>query len=251
MPVERSDMSFGVSIDGGRIEYALRIAARPCSPSRATPCRRSFCGCCATSIRFNRGAEAAVADGQTDRRTSSRALGLGDGFRRYYLRPFCGAIWSTPEAEVEAFPATLLVRFLRNHGLLGLTGQHQWWTVSGGSRTYVDRLARRLEAGGVRHPRRRSGARRRRATATGVDGRDADGAAPERFDQVVLACHSDQALRLLDRPTRGRAPALGAIRYRANRGGAAPRPRPDAAAPRLLVELGLPLGRRSRRRASA
>ena len=147
-PVERSDMSFAASLDGGRIEYALRdlggLFAR-----RRNAMSPAFLGMLRDILRFNRGAEAAVAEGQTVGELI-RTLGLGDGFRRMYLRPFSGAIWSLPAAEVEAMPAELLVRFFRNHGLLGLTGQHSWWTVSGGSRAYVDRLARRLEAGGVR-----------------------------------------------------------------------------------------------------
>ena len=155
-----------------------------------------------------------MADGQTVGELIA-ALGLGAGFRDHYLRPFCGAIWSTPEMDVDAFPATMLVRFFRNHGLLGLTGQHQWWTVQGGSVEYVRRLAQRLEAGGVRIARGAPVARVVR-TGTGcvvhVEGR-----APEAFDQVVFACHADTSLALLDRPTAGETRLLGAIRTHANR----------------------------------
>ena len=213
VPLERSDMSFGASIGGGRIEYALS-SARALFAQPRNALSPVFLGMLRDIVRFNRRAEATVAAGQTVEELVA-ALGLGDGFRRYYLQPFCGAIWSTPDAEVEAFPATLLVRFLRNHGLLGLTGQHQWWTVRGGSRIYVDRLARRLEAGGVCV---RTGAS---VLSVGRDDTGVDivirGAAPERFDQVVLACHSDQALRLLARPSEAERRLLGAIRYRVNR----------------------------------
>lgn len=213
VPVERSDMSFGASIDGGRVEYALRdMRSLFAQPRNAfSP---AFVGMLRDIVRFNRGAEAAVSEGQTVGGLVE-ALGLGDGFHRLYLYPFCGAIWSTPDAEVEAFPATLLVRFLRNHGLLDLTGQHQWWTVSGGSRTYVDRLARRLDAGGV-GLRTGTPVRAILRDATGVDV-IAAGSEPERFDQVVLACHSDQALRLLSQPSGAETRLLSAIRYRPNR----------------------------------
>jgi len=212
-PVERSDMSFAASLDGGRIEYALRdlggLFAR-----RRNAMSPAFLGMLRDILRFNRGAEAAVAEGQTVGELI-RTLGLGDGFRRMYLRPFSGAIWSLPAAEVEAMPAELLVRFFRNHGLLGLTGQHSWWTVSGGSRAYVDRLARRLEAGGVRLL---PGASVRGVLRDpgGVLVR-AEGAEPERFDQIVLACHADDALRLLADPSPAERRLLSAIRFRGNR----------------------------------
>jgi predicted NAD/FAD-binding protein len=213
VPLERSDMSFGASIDGGRIEYGLRDA-RALFAQPANAVSPVFLGMLRDIVRFNRDAEAAVGEGQTVGGLVA-ALGLGEGFRRLYLRPFCGAIWSTPDAEVEAFPATLVVRFFRNHGLLGVAGQHQWWTVKGGSRAYVDRLARRLEAGGVRL---RTGARACSVLrdAAGVEV-VASGAEPERFDEVVLACHSDQALRLLADPSAAEQRLLGALGYRSNR----------------------------------
>lgn len=213
VPIERSDMSFGASLDGGRIEYALRDArallARP-----ANALSPEFLGMLRDVLRFNRGAEAAVAEGQTVGELGAR-LGLGKGFRRLYLRPFCGAIWSLPDAEVDAFPAELLVRFFRNHGLLALSGQHQWWTVSGGSRSYVERLARHLQVRGVEL---RTGAAVRSVArdAAGVTVATA-GAPPERFDGLVLACHADQALALLAAPSKDERRLLGAIRFRANR----------------------------------
>lgn len=215
VPIQRSDMSFGASLDGGRIEYALRDAralfARPGNALSPT-----FLGMLRDILRFNRAAEASVTEGQSVGALID-ALGLGEGFRRLYIRPFCGAIWSMPDAEVDEFPALLLVRFFRNHGLLGMTGQHAWWTVSGGSRAYVERLARRLAADGV--------ALRTGAPVRGI-ARDAAGvtiatggvgAGAERFDQVVLACHADEALRLLDAPDAAERRLLGAIRFRSNR----------------------------------
>ncbi|PZQ47494.1 MAG: cyclopropane-fatty-acyl-phospholipid synthase [Rhodovulum sulfidophilum] len=213
VPLERSDMSFAASIDGGRVEYALSDARGLFAQPRnmASP---EFLGMLRDILRFNRGAEAAAARAHSVGELVA-ALGLGAGFRRLYLQPFCGAIWSTPDLDVAALPAALLVRFFRNHGLLDLTGQHQWWTVRGGSRVYVERLARRLEADGARLLRG-TPARTVARDATGVTVA-ADGAEAERFDAVVLACHPDQALRLLARPSAAERRWLGAIRYRANR----------------------------------
>ncbi len=109
----------------------------------------------------------------------------------------------------------LVVRPGSTVGLLGLNGHHQWWTVQGGSVEYVRRLENRLARDGVR-------------IETGAPvqavARDDDAATlhfadrpSQRFDQVVLACHSDDALRLLARPTPAEARALGAVRFRPNR----------------------------------
>jgi predicted NAD/FAD-binding protein len=213
VPVERSDMSFGASLDGGRIEYALRdlrgLLARP--RNAVSP---AFLGMLRDVARFNRRAETMVAEVETVGELV-RALGLGEGFRRLYLRPFCGAIWSMPDAEVDDFPATLLVRFFRNHGLLGLRGQHPWWTVGGGSRAYVERLARRLASAGV-DLRRGAPVASVSRDPGGVSVR-ARGAEPERFDSVVLACHADDALRLLVDPGPEERRLLSAIRFRGNR----------------------------------
>ena len=117
VPVARSDMSFGVSMDGGRIEYALRsLPALFAQPRNAA--RPGFLRMLRDIQRFNTAAEAMVDDDPTIGELIG-TLGLGDWFRRYYLVPICGAIWSTPESEIEAFPARILLRFFRNHGLLG------------------------------------------------------------------------------------------------------------------------------------
>ena len=212
VPVSRSDMSFGVSIDNGRMEYALRDLRALFAQSRNVV-RPGFLAMLRDIERFNRLAEGSVRDGQSVGALVA-ALGLGEAFRRYYLRPFCGAIWSTPEVDIDAFPAALLVRFFRNHGLLGLGGQHTWWTVKGGSIEYVRRLAERLMADGVQL---RTGAPVRAVVRTDESVTVvADGAA-QPFDQVVLACHPDKALSILDRPTAAERRLLGAIRSRANR----------------------------------
>ncbi len=212
-PLARSDMSFGVSIDNGRVEYALRSLGSIFA-QRRNALRPGFLRMLRDIDRFNRRAEAVVAEGQTMGELIGM-LGLGDGFRRLYLRPFCGAIWSTPEMDVDAMPAAMMVRFFRNHGLLALTGQHQWWTVAGGSVEYVRRLEQRMKRDGVRircgSPVRvvvRSDA----GCSVYVPGRP-----PEVFDEVVYSCHAGQALALIDRPTPTEKRLLGAIRTCPNR----------------------------------
>ncbi len=147
VPVEKSDMSFGATIDNGRVEYGLRTLGALVA-QRRNFARPGYYRMVRDILRFNARAEAlAVSDDITIDELVDE-LGLGTWFREYYLRPICGAIWSTGTDRVGNFPAKTLVRFFRNHALMSTTGQHQWWTVSGGSREYVSRLSRHLGAQG-------------------------------------------------------------------------------------------------------
>ncbi|MFC2967602.1 NAD(P)/FAD-dependent oxidoreductase [Acidimangrovimonas pyrenivorans] len=214
VPVQRSDMTFGVSLDGGRLEYALRNLSGLFA-QRRNLARPRFWGMLRDIARFNAGAEAAAVSDDMTVDELIAALGLGAAFRRHYLLPICGAIWSTPSGEVGAFPARSLLRFFRNHALLSPGGQHQWWTVSGGSVAYVTRLAARLRLLGVET---RTGCPVRSVIrdAAGAQVRPEGGVA-ERFDEVVLACHSDQALALLADAIPEERADLSAIAYRPNR----------------------------------
>ncbi len=213
VPVEHSNMSFGVSVDNGRVEYALTslraLLARP--GNLANP---QFLRMVRDILRFNANAEAIAQDDTTTIAELVQLLKLGEWFKRYYLMPFCGAIWSTPPEQVRNFPAQSLLRFFRNHALLGVWGQHQWWTVKGGSTEYVTRLQSCLSE---RDCNLRQGTPVqtviRRDTGVTVHS-GAHGA--EQFDQVIFACHSDQALQLLDAPTRHEDAILSDLRYQDN-----------------------------------
>lgn len=214
VPVTRSDMSFGASIDGGRVEYGLGSLSGLLA-QRRNLVRPRFHGMVADILRFGKHAEAAAKDDGKSIGELVEELKLGSWFRDYYLMPMCGAIWSTPVDDVDRFPARSLVRFFRNHALLAGSGKHQWWTVKGGSVEYVRRLQDSLRVRGVRI--------RNNAPAVGLT-RDADGADlciagqdEQRFDEVILACHSDQALAILGADARPAERAhLGAIRYQSN-----------------------------------
>lgn len=213
VPVTRSDMSFGATIDDGRVEYGLRDLSALIA-QRRNLLRPGFAGMVRDILRFNARAEAAASSDDVTIGELMKELRLGRWFRDYYLRPICGAIWSTPPEGISSFPARSLVQFFRNHALLSASGQHQWWTVKGGSVEYVRRLEARLRTLGADI---RTGAE---ITGLHRDGplprltfRDAE---PESFDQVILACHSDQALRLLAQPTEAERAALSAVGYQDN-----------------------------------
>ncbi len=213
VPVAKSDMSFGASINDGQIEYGLRDL-NALTAQRRNLLRPGFARMLRDILRFNAQAEALAKDDTTTIGELMQQLRLGDWFQRYYLMPLCGAIWSTPPAEMRAFPARPIMQFFRNHALLSNSGQHQWWTVDGGSIEYVRRLESHLRACGVTLL---PGTPVKSVTRTGAQSIVATGsAAHEPFDQVIFACHSDQALRLLAQPTVQERAALSAIRFQDN-----------------------------------
>lgn len=164
--------------------------------------------------RFNREAVAALADPATAALTLSRyveARGYGDDFLHHYLLPMSGAVWSAPPLEMLQFPATTLLRFFHNHGFLGLHTQHPWRTVRGGSRVYVDKLI----APFADRIRRDCPVVKIERTGAGVLVHTANGRAA-RFDQVVLACHADEALALLADATPLESRLLSSFRYQHN-----------------------------------
>lgn len=212
VPVTESCMSFGASIAGGALEYGLRsLRSLFAQPQRVADPR--FLRMLRDIVHFNARAEAALTHPGMTIAEFLRELGTGPWFRDYYILPMSGAIWSTPVEGVLDFPAQALVRFFRHHGLMGVRGQHQWYTVQGGSVEYVRRLQGLLLAQGVvlRLGVPVAGVRR----AGGVAVRTVGGAW-EGFDDVVLATHADDTLRLLADPTPVERTALGAVRYQPN-----------------------------------
>ena len=214
VPVARSSMSFGVSIDGGRIEYALNDPWSILAQKR-NAVRPAFLRMIRDILRFNDRALRAARDPSMTIGDLLDRLGTGPWFRDCYILPFSGAIWSTPTAEILDFPAQAMLRFFEHHGLLDPGKNHQWYTVRDGSIEYVRRLGTRLDAQGVdiRLGSPVAGVRRTGGT---VEVR-AHGAEWQGYDEAVFATHSDQALALLSDATGVERTALSAVRYQANR----------------------------------
>lgn len=214
VPIAKSNMSFGVSLQGGRLEYALRNVDALFGQRRNLADPR-FYQMIRDILRFNASAETVVA-AQPELTIAEliAQMRLGTRFRDHYLFPFCGAIWSTPDADIAAFPARALLRFMRNHGLLSRAEHHQWWTVAGGSISYVARLVAALERDGVEL--------RRAAPVRSVTREGAmiqlrpEGGDVETFDQVIFASHSDQTLALLADASVEERAALSAVRFQNN-----------------------------------
>ena len=214
VPVTKSNMSFAASFDDGRFEYALATLGSLFAQKRNIVNPR-FLGMLKDIAKFNKHALDATRDRSLSLGAFLEELGTGAWFRDYYLLPFTGAIWSTPTDKVMDFPAHALVQFMENHALLNVTGQHQWYTVDGGSIEYVRRLETSLRARGatLRLGAPIDGVRR---DVLGAEVKT-QGGEWERFDEVVFATHSDDSLRLLSDATQIEKRALGAIKYQPNR----------------------------------
>lgn len=141
----------------------------------------------------------------------ARSRGYSRDFLDRYLIPMSSAVWSTEPRKMLDFPAVALVRFFRNHGFLGLRTQHQWRTVVGGSREYRDRLIAPFRER-IHCSRPAVKVARQGAGAVVTDSGGGEGV----FDAVILACHADEALALLDRPTDMEASLLGRFPYQKN-----------------------------------
>lgn len=164
--------------------------------------------------RFNAEAVNALEDPALAEHTVGRYVkerGYGDDFLSLFLVPMSSAVWSTPPDRMLDFPAMTLLRFFYNHGFLGLRTQHPWRTVTGGAKSYVEKMTAPW-AGSVALNRAATRVARAGNTVTVTT---ADGASA-RFDKAIIATHADEALRLLADPTEQEARLLGEFQYQQN-----------------------------------
>ena len=214
VPVTKSNMSFGASFSGGKMEYGL-ASLDALFAQRSNIARPKFLRMVRDILKFNaKGLEASQDETLTIGELLTK-LNLSDYFREHYLLPFSGAIWSTPKEKILDFPAYAMMRFFDNHALLGATGQHQWYTVEGGSQAYVSRLEADMHNRGI-DMRLGAPINAVRRTQTGADVK-ANGGDWEHFDEVVFATHSDDTLALLSDATAVETSILGAVRYQPNK----------------------------------
>jgi predicted NAD/FAD-binding protein len=213
VPVSKSNMSFGASIGGGRFEYGL-ASFNAIFAQKKNLLSPKFLRMMRDILHFNANALRVAQDRSLTIRDFLTKLGTGDYFRDYYLLPLTGAIWSTPTEKIMDFPAHAMMQFMENHALLHHTGQHQWYTVEGGSIEYVTRLQTSLEQRGV-DIRTNAPIKAVRRDAIGVCVM-VKGGDWEHFDEVVFATHSDDTLRMLTDPSETERDMLGAVKYQPN-----------------------------------
>jgi uncharacterized protein len=214
-----SDMSFSVQARQDGLEWSGSDLGTVFAQKRNL-LRPRFLGMLADLLRFNR-LTTAIAERNEDAELQE-PIGdfldrhrFGPAFRQWYFLPMIGCIWSCPADQMLRFPIGTMIRFCHNHGLIQVSNRPQWRTVTGGSRHYVRRMLQDIGDARLNTPVRQV---RRLPPASGAAGvMVATEHGSERFDEVVLACHSDQALALLADATDDERRVLGAIRYHPNR----------------------------------
>ncbi len=208
-----SDMSFAISLDEGRFEYSGASVAGLLAQKRNL-LRRRFWSMLRDVVRFYR-------EGKRDvcRLDESTTLGAyldrgryGAAFRQDHLLPMAAAIWSAPAEAILDFPAASFLRFQENHGLLNLHDRPLWRTVVGGSKRYVERLTKPY----AERIRRDAEVVRIQPIGDGVVVHTKSGD-HDCFDDVVIATHADQALKMLANPSADEQSLLGAFNYSRNR----------------------------------
>ncbi|HEX7047486.1 MAG TPA: FAD-dependent oxidoreductase [Gammaproteobacteria bacterium] len=209
-----SEMSFSVRDDASGIEWCGCGSLNRIFGQRRNVMRPAFHRMLVDIARFGRDARVLLRD-SGDRRSIGEFLRTGKystAFSEHYLMPLGAALWSCPEGDFTAFPVRFVAEFLDNHHMLDPLGNRPAWrTVTGGSQRYVDALLKRfngtLRTGAPVRTVQRSLAQVRIVT---VDGK------AHGYDEVVIACHADQALRLLEQPTAAERKTLAAFPYTAN-----------------------------------
>ncbi|MBX9773971.1 MAG: FAD-dependent oxidoreductase [Xanthobacteraceae bacterium] len=213
VPTEAAAMSFSVSLDEGRLEYSGSGLSGLFGQPRNL-IRPGFWAMLADLVRFYRNAPCDPVLVDNEWMSLGQYLELrryGVEFRDHHIVPMASAIWSATATEMLSYPAVSFIRFYQNHGLFKLVRRPPWETVTGGSRTYVERLSRgfadriKLDTGVVSVQRSGSG-----PIVTDSSGR------AERYDHVVIAANAQQALAMLADPSDAERELLGAFRYSRN-----------------------------------
>ena len=209
-----SDMSFSVKVPDIGLEWS-GSDLNTVFAQRRNLARPAFLRMLADILRFNklttalavRGEEASLQQPIAD---FLAAHGFSAAFRDWYFLPMIGSIWSCPTDQMLRFPVATMIRFCHNHGLLQVANRPRWFTVTGGARHYVRKMLPSIPDARLNTP-----VRSVRRTPLGAVVTTDHGS--EAFDDVVLACHSDQSLALLADATPEERAVLGSIRYHRNR----------------------------------
>jgi predicted NAD/FAD-binding protein len=209
---EETDMTFSASLDGGALEYSSE-GLNGLVGQRGNAFNPRFWGMIGDLLRFYAQAPRLLGRSDIADVTLGQYLdahGYGDAFVEDHLLPMGAAIWSTTAAQMRAYPLEAFIRFFANHSLMNLVGRPKWRTVTGGSRQYVERL--RSQIASVRGGTAVTEIRRGYGYATVGDALGNI----ERFDDVVIATHADQALSLLGDADNEERALLGAFTYTDN-----------------------------------
>jgi uncharacterized protein len=206
--IDQSDMSFGVSVDNGMVEYG----SKGMFAQKRNLLRPKFWGMIFDILYFNKNALRKIR-GQEDitLRDLLDQMKMGDWFRRYYLQAMGAAIWSCSVETILDFPAQTFLNFFKNHGLLTVNDHPQWYTVNGGSKEYI----KKLTAGFVDKIKVSSPVVAVKRSKDYVTVEDAHGD-QQNYDHVIFACHADQVLGMLADASEKEQEILGSFSYQNN-----------------------------------
>ncbi len=211
VPSCSTDMSFGVSIDGGQDEWA-GTNLDSVFAQRSKLLSPAFYGMLRDILRFNSAAPTYLAQVAGQGITLGELLkqhGYGARFRDRYLVPMAAAIWSSPCNDILAFPAETFLRFCMNHGLLQVSNRPRWFTVPGGARQYVELMLKRIADVRLSSPVQQV---RRQGNQVIIRSRHGE----ETFDSVIFATHAPQTLDMLVDASAEEREVLSAVRYQPN-----------------------------------
>jgi predicted NAD/FAD-binding protein len=209
--VIKSAMSFGVSIDQGEIEYGTSTISSFFSQKKNL-ISFSFWKMIYDIFRFNSKAKITVEQNASiNMEQLLEILKLSSWFKKYYLLPMGGSIWSTSVKEMLNFPAITFINFFENHGLLSISNQPQWYTVEGGSKEYVKKFSQSFTEQIKQNAQIEKVVRRDNCIEIYHKNKIVD-----KFDHVIFATHSDTSLKLLESPTKLEQEILGNINYQKN-----------------------------------
>lgn len=212
VPVTKSDMSFGVSINNGWLEYGTYNKIAGLFAQKQNLIRPKYWKFLIDVLKFNKDARKYLENETT--LTLGQLLDemkLGTWFREYYLLAMGAAIWSTPTTKMLDFPALTFLQFFDNHGLLTINDHPQWHTVTGGSKEYVQRIT----APFADKIKVYCAVTKVTRETEGIRVNDLQGGS-EIYDKVIFACHSDQIMTLLSNPTEQEKEIIGAVKYQPN-----------------------------------
>lgn len=211
---EDSDMSFSVKCENTGMEYNGHTL-NTLFAQRRNLLKPSFWGMIRDILKFNKATREELDADTLDRtETLGQYLnrhGYGKAFRDHYIIPMGAAVWSASEEMMMQFPVYFFLRFFNNHGMLSVDERPQWRVISGGSRSYVERILKDLPQDQIylSTPVTEVTRSAEHVSITSTRGTD-------QYDEVIFACHSDQALRMLGDATDSEKDILGAIPYKMN-----------------------------------
>lgn len=210
-----TQMSFSVKNTATNFEYNGHTL-NTLFAQRRNLVKPSFYGFISEILKFNRLCKSEFAQKESEEGATLNDFlnkhRFSDRFANNYIIPMCAAIWSSSLESIRAFPLKFFLQFFNNHGLLNVTDRPQWHTLVGGSRSYIPPLTRGFEDKILLNTPVKSIAKKDSHYELTV-GSDAQ---VQQYDQVILACHSDQALRMIDYPTQAQQQVLGNIGYSDN-----------------------------------